>query len=302
MPQKNSVKVIINAGSGLSHKEEVRRQLIAIFAAAGMTADISLARTGARMVELAREAVAGDWSMIVAGGGDGTINAVASAVIGSEKILGVLPLGTLNHFAKDLRIPLDLEGAASVLKSGHTRMVDVGEVNGYTFLNNSSLGLYPMIVRAREKGQRQGSGKWTAFFWAVVATLRRYPFLNVSLMAEGKHYQLKTPFVLVGNNQYVMEGFNIGRREFLDRGQLSVYVTNRTGRWGLLRLAVRALLGHLREEKDFLALLTDQLQIKTRHKRLRVALDGEVDTLAAPLLYSVRPRVLRVTVPSDKND
>jgi len=302
MPQTRSVKVIINAGSGVSEKEDVRRQLIAIFEAAGITADISLVRTGAEIVEMAREAAGDDWSTIVAGGGDGTINAVASALIGSEKILGVLPLGTLNHFAKDLGIPLDLEGAARVVISGHTRAVDVGEVNGHTFLNNSSLGLYPMIVREREKQQRQGSAKWPSFVWAAIAAFRRYPFLNVSLMAEGKHYRLKTPSVFVGNNKYVMQGFNIGRRENLDEGQLSVYVTNRAGRWGLLRLAVRALLGHLREEKDFLALLTDELEIRTRHKRLRVAFDGEVDTLEVPLLYSVRPRVLRVTVPSDNND
>jgi diacylglycerol kinase family enzyme len=301
MPQIKSVKVIINARSGFSDKEEVCRQLIAIFAAAGITADISLARTGAGVVELAREAAGGDWPMIVAGGGDGTINAVATALIGTEKILGVLPLGTLNHFAKDLKIPLDLEGVARVLISGHIRAVDVGEVNGHIFLNNSSLGLYPMIVREREKGQRRGSGKWPAFFRAVLATLRRYPFLNVSLTAAGKHYRLKTPFVFVGNNKYVMEGFDIGRRERLDTGQLSVSVTNRMGRWGLLRLAMRALIGHLREEKDFLALLTDQLQIQTRHKRVRVAFDGEVDTLEGPLQYSVRPGVLRVAVPSEDN-
>jgi diacylglycerol kinase family enzyme len=121
-------------------------------------------------------------------------------------------------------------------------------------------------------------------------------------MAEGKNYQLKTPFVFVGNNKYVMEGFDIGRRECLDSGQLSVYVTNRTGRWGLLRLALRALLGRLREEKDFLALLTDELQIKTKHKRLRVAFDGEVDSLEAPLHYRVRPGVLRVIVPTEENN
>jgi YegS/Rv2252/BmrU family lipid kinase len=302
MPQTRSVKVIINAGSGFSDKEDVRRQLIKMFEAAGIAADISLAETGDDIVELARAAAGDDWSTIVVGGGDGTINAVASALIGSEKILGVLPLGTLNHFAKDLGIPLDLEGAARVVISGHTRAVDVGEVNGRTFLNNSSLGLYPMIVRERKRKQRQGSAKWPAFVWAAIAAFRRYPFLNVSLMAEGKHYRLKTPSVFVGNNKYVMEGFNIGRREHLDEGQLSVYITNRAGRWGLLRLAVRALLGHLREEKDFLALLTDELEIRTRHKRLRVAFDGEVDTLEVPLLYSVRPRVLRVTVPSDNND
>jgi diacylglycerol kinase family enzyme len=302
MPLTQSIKVIINARSGFSDKEEARRQLLALFDAAGITADISLAKTGAEIVELAREAAHDDWTVIVAGGGDGTINAVASAVIGTEKVLGVLPLGTLNHLAKDLKIPLDLEGAARILISGHTSGVDVGEVNGHIFLNNSSLGLYPTIVREREKKQRLGSGKWPAFVWAAIAAFRRYPFLHVRLIAEGKNFNLRTPFVFVGNNKYVMEGFNVGRRERLDKGQLSVYVSNRTGRWGLVRLALRALLGHLREERDFLALLTDELKIKTKHKRLRVAFDGEVDSLEAPLHYRVRPGVLRVIVPTEENN
>ena len=302
MPLTQSIKVIINARSGFSDKEEARRQLLALFDAAGITADISLAKTGAEIVELAREAAHDDWTVIVAGGGDGTINAVASAVIGTEKVLGVLPLGTLNHLAKDLKIPLDLEGAARILISGHTSGVDVGEVNGHIFLNNSSLGLYPTIIREREKKQRLGSGKWPAFVWAAIAAFRRYPFLHVRLIAEGKNFNLRTPFVFVGNNKYVMEGFNVGRREHLDKGQLSVYVSNRTGRWGLVRLALRALLGHLREERDFLALLTDELKIKTKHKRLRVAFDGEVDSLEAPLHYRVRPGVLRVIVPTEENN
>ena len=302
MPLTQSVKVIINARSGFSDKEEARRQLMVLLEAAGFTADISLATTGAEIVELAREAAQDNWTIVVAGGGDGTINAVASAIIGTEKTLGILPLGTLNHFAKNLKIPLDLEGAARILISGHTSGVDVGEVNGRIFLNNSSLGLYPTIVRERVKKQRLGSGKWPAFVWAAIAAFRRYPFLHVRLIAEEKNFDLKTPFVFVGNNKYVMEGFNIGRRERLDEGQLSVYITNRTGRWGLVRLALRALLGHLREEKDFLALLTDELKIKTKHKRLRVAFDGEVDSLEAPLHYRVRPGALRVIVPADKSN
>ena len=195
-----------------------------------------------------------------------------------------------------------LEGAARILISGHTSSVDVGEVNGRVFLNNSSLGLYPTIVREREKTQGLGAGKWPAFVWAAIAAFRRYPFLHVRLIAEGKDFDLRTPFVFVGNNKYVMEGFNIGRREHLDKGQLSVYITNRTGRWGLVRLALRALLGHLREEKDFLALLTNELKIKTKHKRLRVALDGEVDSLEAPLHYRVRTGALRVIVPGEDNN
>jgi diacylglycerol kinase family enzyme len=297
MPPIRSIKVIINAHSGVGDKEEARHRLNEIFDADGVVSDISLAKSGEEVDRLAAKAVREDWTVIMAGGGDGTVNAVATHLLGTDKILGVLPLGTLNHFAKDLRIPLDLEEAAQNAISGHATNVDVGEANGRIFLNNSSLGLYPIIVREREKKQRLGSGKWPAFAWAAITAFRRYPFLHVRLDAGGKKFNLKTPFVFVGNNEYIMERLHIGGRALLDQGVLSVYVTNRTGRWGLVRLALRALLGRLREEKDFLALLTKEVKIETRHKRLRAAFDGEVELMHAPLQYHSRPGALRVMAP-----
>src|SRR5258708_6035856 len=296
----SSAKVIINTRSGISDKEEVRRRLAKMFDASGVSAEITLAESGVKVAELAREAARDDWTIIVAGGGDGTVNAVASAVVGSDRILGVLPLGTLNHFARDLKIPTDVDLAARAIISGQTVNVDVGEVNGRIFLNNSSLGLYPTIVREREKNQRLGSGKWPAFVWAAVTVFRRYPFLDVRLSVDGKEFRRRTPFVFIGNNEYTMERLNIGLRECLDKGKLSLYITNRTGRWGLVRLALRALLGRLREEKDFLALCTEEIRIQTRRKRLRVAFDGEVDVMTSPLHYRVRPGALRVITPENE--
>jgi diacylglycerol kinase family enzyme len=138
--------------------------------------------------------------------------------------------------------------------------------------------------------------------WAVYSAFRRYPFLHVRLNAGGQKFDLRTPFVFVGNNEYKRERLDIGGRARLDQGVLSLYVTNRTGRWGLVRLALRALLGRLREEKDFLALLTDEITIETRHKHLRVALDGEVEVLHGPLHYRSRPGALRVMVPSKETE
>jgi YegS/Rv2252/BmrU family lipid kinase len=302
MPAIESIKVIINAGSGFGGKEEACRQLMKIFTAAGVDAEVSLATSGAEVDSLAKKAAQEKWTVIMAGGGDGTINAVASQLIATDKILGVLPLGTLNHFAKDLKIPLDLEGAAQTALTGRAAKVDVGEVNGRIFLNNSSLGLYPTIIREREKQQRLGSGKWPAFVWAAVAAFRRYPFLHVRLAAGDQEFDLRTPFVFVGNNEYLMQRLVVGGRERLDRGLLSVYVTNRTGRWGLVRLAVRALLGRLHDDRDFLALLTDEVKIETKHKRLRVAFDGEVDSTQPPLRYHSRPAALRVMVPGNEDE
>ena len=201
MSPNRSVKVIVNARSGFGDKVAVRRHLIEVFASSGIDAEVLLARDGAEVAVMAQNAAREKWTVIMAGGGDGTMNTVASHLVGTDKFLGVLPLGTLNHLAKDLGIPLDLEGAVQTVISGRATNVDVAEVDGRIFLNNSSLGLYPTIVREREKKQRLGSGKWPAFVWAAVSALRRYPFLHVRLVADGERFELRTPFVFVGNNE-----------------------------------------------------------------------------------------------------
>jgi diacylglycerol kinase family enzyme len=294
--------VILNDSSGTGDKEQARRRLSEIFSESNMEARISLARSGDEILDLARRAVSDNCQPIIAGGGDGTINAVASVVVGTDRTLGVLPLGTLNHFAKDLHIPLDLEGAARVAIHGREARVDVGEVEGRIFLNNSSLGLYPSIVRHREKQQeRLGRGKWPAFLWATLSVLKRYPFLNVRLSTDDRRLVRRTPFVFVGNNEYQMESFDIGARSCIDAGHLSLYVAHRTGRLGLLRLAWRALFGGLRDAEDFDALCTTEVFVEMRRpKRLRVATDGEVTIMTTPLHYRVRPGALRVLVPEEQ--
>src|SRR5450759_646911 len=293
------IEVIINASSGAGNGAAVQQRLAEAFKAIGADERISLAGDGVEIVKLAQNAARSDAEGVVAGGGDGTINSVAAAIVDSDKTLGVLPFGTMNHFAKDLNIPLDLEAAIETIVAGHAVTVDVGDVNGRIFLNNSSLGLYPRIIREREKQQRLGWGKWPAYIWAALAVLRRYPFLEIRLSVDGKELTGRTPFVFVGNNEYEMERLNIGSRACLDKGELSLYTTNGTGRLGLIRLALRALLGGLRQERDFLAFTTKDISIGTQHKRVRVALDGEVTIMEPPLHYRVRPGALRVLAPAN---
>ena len=299
----DGVEVIINASAGGESAPDDAGALERAFAACGLEARIAQAHDGEELKEFARSALERDALAVVAGGGDGTVNAVASQLVGTRHALGILPLGTLNHFAKDLHIPLELEDAARVVCEGHEVSVDVGEVNGQIFINNSGLGLYPHIVRRREKLQEQmGSGKWPAFFRAALSVLRRYPFLSVRLNVDGQEIVRKTPFVFIGNNEYEMESLDIGARRCLDAGHLSLYVTHRTGRLGLLWLALRALFGRLRQAKDFDALCAKEIRVETRRpRRLPVATDGEVTLMTTPLHYRVRPGALRVIVPKDVN-
>jgi diacylglycerol kinase family enzyme len=130
-----------------------------------------------------------------------------------------------------------------------------------------------------------------------LAVLRRYPFLDIRLKVDGQSLTTRTPFLFVGNNEYEMETLNVGGRKVLDAGALSLYLTHRTGRLGLIRLAFRALFGGLDQEKDFLAFTTEELSIETKKKRLRVALDGEVTVVQPPLHYRIRKNALAVRVP-----
>jgi len=284
--------VILNAHAGTAGKSRnLQSRITELFGAAGLNAEIiSVGRK--EMSAAAKRAVAENHETIVAAGGDGTVNTVAAEVAGTEKILGVLPVGTLNHFAKDLHLPLDLEGAVRTIVERNIASVDVGEVNGRVFVNNSSLGIYPHIVHRRAVEQmRLRIGKRPAYVWATMHAFRRFPFLDLRLEVEGK-----TPFLFVGNNEYEMTGFRIGARRRLDAGKLGLYLTHRVGRWGMIRVALRALLGHLNQEKDFEAYLVYEAFVEAPRHLILVATDGEVKWMESPLHYRSRRSDLRVIV------
>ncbi|MGD9589966.1 MAG: diacylglycerol kinase family protein [Pyrinomonadaceae bacterium] len=291
------VEVIINAASGSVFAGETEDAVRAAFSAQGIDANFRVAKTGAEIERFAAEAADGEAKVIVAGGGDGTISTVAKEVHRSGKILGVLPLGTLNNFAKDLGVPLGLEEAAGVVAANEVRSIDLAEVNGRVFLNNSSIGLYPQMVRRRVRQQRLGRGKWYAAFWAWLRVFRYSPFLKVHIKVGGKEFERKLPFVFVGNNEYEMDLYNIGRRNRLDSGKLSVYFIHRDGRWGVTLLLMHTIAGRLRQWQDFEEVDTEEVTIETRRRRLFVAVDGEVERLPAPLVYRCLPKSLRVIAP-----
>jgi len=291
--------VIINRGAGGANDPEAR--IVELFRMKGEEPRIVHPGEGHDIAAVAREAAESSERIVVAAGGDGTISAVAGALAGTDKVLGVLPVGTLNHFAKDLGIPLDLETAVRTIQEGAVADVDVGEVNGRIFINNSSLGIYPQIVSRREaQQQRLARGKWPAFFWATIQALRRFPFLDLRITFEGQQLFRRTSFLFVGNNEYEIAGFNLGSRTCINAGKLGLYLSHRTGRFGLFRLAFHALFGRVDQAKDFDAFLVTEARIETRKSRLLVALDGEVERMETPLQYRIRPAALHVLVPREK--
>jgi diacylglycerol kinase family enzyme len=293
------VAAVINAGAGGGDGEAMAEKAAAVFRAHGVEARMHVVRGDGKVADAARAAVSDRPDAVVAGGGDGTVNAVAAAAIESDLPIGILPLGTLNHFAKALHLPLDVEQAARVIIDAPVVEVDVGEVNGRIFLNNSSLGLYPSLVRRRDRQQEElGRGKWTAATWAALTLLRRHAFLHVRLDVGGRPLERRTAIVFIGNNAYEMSGLRVGERARLDSGQLGLYLPHRDSRTGLGLLALRALCGCLRETKDFDALFAATIDIESQHERLSVAIDGEVELMQAPLRYRTRPRALRIIAPN----
>jgi diacylglycerol kinase family enzyme len=288
------VIVLLNARAGATPspgEDEIR----GAFAAAGAEADIRSIPADS-ITAAARQAATEAPDAVVAAGGDGTVSAVAAALIGSTVPLGVLPSGTLNHFAKDLALPSDLRAAVAAIVAGRARSVDVAEVNGIPFINNSSIGLYPHIVAHRdEQRQRLGRNKWLAMFFAICAIFTRYPLMDVVLRTEsGEAFRGVTPFVFIGNNRYAMDLLAMGARPRLDRGELSVYFSRRKGRFSLVRIMLRGLLGRLDQARDFDTHVAREVRIETRKHSVRVAFDGEVRSLTPPLCYRIHAGALRV--------
>jgi diacylglycerol kinase family enzyme len=291
--------VIANAAAG-ALAERKRSSVDALFGdafrAAGIDAEVMVFKGKNLAMRIAGLPV-GDVDVVVAAGGDGTVNAVANLLAGTDTPLAVIPAGTRNHFVKDLGAPLRLDEIVQAVARGTVRAVDLGEVNGKIFVNNASIGLYPRMVRRRDHQRlRFGRGKWPAMFVAGLSVFRRFPQVEVHLTFGGETVTRKTPFVFIGNNEYQMHLLSLGGRMALDTGRLSVYVANRTGRFGLLRLAMRALFGRLRQAADFDLLSATDFVVDTRKRRLHVALDGELLRLRPPLHFRARPGALRVVI------
>jgi diacylglycerol kinase family enzyme len=292
------ITVILNPAAGAKRSDDLPSKLAEIFSDAGLLLRLVSFRSQAAIVDAVRAASEAGDDAVVAAGGDGTVSSVASALAGSEMPIGVLPLGTLNHFAKDLGLPLDLGDAVKTIAARRTVRVDVGEVNGRTFLNNSSIGIYPDIVLEREALEGRGYRKWTAFVAATATILRNYRGLVVKITAGGRTEVARTPFLLVGNNEYQTDGLRLGGRSRLNAGCLAAYLAPRVHARELPRLLALALAGRVRESNSLESFVARELRAETPERgSLRVALDGEVVRMTTPLFFRTRPLALRVIVP-----
>ena len=296
----------ITAGAA-SHKgaDGLRAELASALDALDVVAEIKFCE-GSELKLLTQAALKrakeGEIDAIVAGGGDGSIRTVAGVLAGSGVPLGILPLGTLNHFAKDLGIPLNLGEAAETIARGAQRDVDLAEVNGETFINNSSIGIYPYLVLDRERRRAHHKvSKWMAMVPALFRAARHFPRRRLALSAEGWTRPYRTPCLLIGNNEYSLEFPTLGRRHDLDKGLLSVYVVKQRRALGFFWMIWRMAFGKVTQERDVESFRLNDLLVRAKTSRLPVALDGEVDMMHPPLQYRSCPRALRVIVPQTRD-
>lgn len=228
-------------------------------------------------------------AIIGAIGGDGTISAVAGLVAGTEATLLPLPGGTLNHFTKDLGITQNIDDALKHAATGNPRAVDIARVNDTRFINNSSIGIYPSTLHERKEIEPK-IGKWAA---AVVASFRALVRLKTyRVTIDGETFD--TPFIFVGNNRYSLDGTSGVERSSLDQGVLTVFVAKTQSRLVLLKIALFALVGKVKELDEFDTFHPTRLSVKTTKSTLSVSHDGEVSRLSSPLDYHVESHALRI--------
>jgi diacylglycerol kinase family enzyme len=292
------VPVLINRGGGAASADsEIAEKVAAALVAAGVQGDVELVDGSECEVRCRAVAQRGD-PLLIVGGGDGTIAAAAAALADTGTSLGILPLGTLNHFARDLKIPNALDEAAKLIAARTEKRVDVAQMNDRVFINNSAIGLYPLMVVDRDLQRRRlGRSKRLAMIVASLRTLARFNHQRLTLTVNDQKGQIDTPLLFVGNNDYRIDLSAPGQRESLDAGQLCVLVMRNKTRRSLIAASVRALLNRSRPDDMVRLEGVERLRVSSLRSQLAVSLDGEVARVAPPLDYRIRKKALRVIAP-----
>jgi diacylglycerol kinase family enzyme len=297
------IDVIINARSGTPGKEQLVDRTRDLLASSGVEARVQLVRTFEELDAASARARDGDADLVVAGGGDGTIAHVAERLLDTPKVLGVLPLGTFNYFAQRLGVPLDVEGALQVLVTGRPDFISVGEVNGRVFLNNSSIGLYPSLLKKREQTYlRIGRSQMAAYLSAAGVLLQPPALMNLHLVADGVPLMRRTPLVFVAVNPQQLTAAGIAGSECLESGRLAVHVLRPLRAPQIWRVALRAMFRGLHDAPELEVVCARELVVTVRRRHVRIAMDGETLKLKLPLRYQLRVDALRVQRPSDVSE
>jgi diacylglycerol kinase family enzyme len=294
--------VIINRDSGAADKSALTRAIETEFTAHGWQVEFimvgrdDLRSRTRRTVDQARGA-------LVVAGGDGTINAVASACVEVNRPLGILPAGTFNYVARNLGVSTEISQAVSVIVNGRAQAVDVGEINGRIFLHNAGFGLYTRMLEQREQDVRRfGRSRLIAFISGIRCLLSSHPLFAVELVVDGRTELHVTTTLFFGCNALQLEELSVEAANCLRHHQLAVLSLKLHNRWEVAAAAGAGLLGKLDRVKTTEAFCASALRVSTRRRAIKVVIDGELVLLRPPLDVRFRPCALMVFAPLNEPD
>lgn len=237
--------------------------------------------------------------IIVAAGGDGTINAVAQQLLDSHIALGILPLGTFNYVARALNIPLTLPEAVQNLIEGSDQFIHVAAVNGQVYLNNASIGVYPIIIEQREYYNKKfGRFPLVAYVSGLSVLLQPHKYYKLKIKIDGKHQPIDSPMIFFGNNQLQLQDLKLRLASCAAAGKLAGVALDKVSQWRLLKLMLRLFKGDLEQAEDVHAFCADHIEISAKRTCMKVALDGEIRSLKMPLRFEVLHDAIQVRVPN----
>ncbi|MGE0008651.1 MAG: diacylglycerol kinase family protein [Parvibaculaceae bacterium] len=292
--------MVLNQDSGTlkdGDAGEMARTIADIVKSHGHEADMRLV-PGADIKE-ALTAARDSNDAVLAGGGDGTVSTAAALFAGHRTALGILPLGTMNLFARALGIPLKLDEAVEALITGEKRHIDIGEVNGEIFVHHVTLGLHPRIVAGREK-ERYASrlGKKLVALKVWWRLVRQAPRMTLRLAVDSERVKLRTASLVIANNRFVEKLGGLPHSEVPDRGKLALYAAQTRDWKELLAMSAQAGVGRWESNSKLDFLEGREITIQTRRARLRASIDGELAYLRTPLRAKIRPGSLWVLCPA----
>ena len=296
--------VVLNTGSGRHDGEDDAATIIArVLAEAGRPHELRRVDDASALEGTARRAAQDAGSrggVLVAAGGDGTLNAVAQAALDAGVEYGVIPLGTFNYFARAHGIPTDAERATRALLDAQVEPVPVGLVNGRPFLVNASVGLYPEALDAREEQkQRHGRSRPVALWATLLTVLQGHHPMRVNLERDGRDAQLSTLTLFVGLNPLQLEQMGWDGAP-VEQGRLAAIVLKPVSTPRLLWLLARGALGRLPKAHGVESFAFSQMTVAPVSRAVRqvkVATDGETTFLTPPLEFRLAPQPLQLLKP-----
>ncbi len=299
------LSLIYNEKSGFhsANKDQIYQELINCLSAYGyeiQTFSLDSAKDFASLMQniILRHQQAPELGVVVAAGGDGTLNAVAAKLMHTEIPMGILPLGTFNYVARLLNIPLDLFKAVEVIGTGKIRAVHVAQINQHIYLNNASLGLYPLFIQKREVyNQRFGRLAINAYTSGLDVLIRDRKELQLEMEVNGKKYPVKTPLIFFGNNQLQLAEMNLRIAEAAEQGQVAGVVIAKADKRTLFKTAWLTIRGQLEKASDVYSFSADQVRVYSKKATLTVAIDGEIVEMNTPLNIHVKKNTLNIMVP-----